>query len=329
MSEKKCLDLDSIKKPVAAYIDTYNIRFEEILNSKSKWINEAKEILLQSEGKRIRPILTTLMGCLIKENISDKTINGAIVLELIHTASLIHDDVIDQAKTRRGVRSLNSFFDNRVSVLIGDFLFASSLMEAVGIGDVRVMSLVGKSCRILTEGEICQMELADNIVLDESKYMDVIKDKTAELFVSCAKIACYTTDAGNEDLERLSTVAELIGISFQIRDDIFDYYSDDIGKPTGNDIREGKVTLPLLFALSNGCGDEKKSMIKILKDKSFTKENIDALITYAKNNGGIEYSYNKIERLSAEAKNLLSVYPDSVYKSSLLDLVDYISLRGK
>lgn len=329
MSEKKCLDLDSIKKPVAAYIDTYNIRFEEILNSKSKWINEAKEILLQSEGKRIRPILTTLMGCLIKENISDKTINGAIVLELIHTASLIHDDVIDQAKTRRGVRSLNSFFDNRVSVLIGDFLFASSLMEAVGIGDVRVMSLVGESCRILTEGEICQMELADNIVLDESKYMDVIKDKTAELFVSCAKIACYTTDAGNEDLERLSTVAELIGMSFQIRDDIFDYYSDDIGKPTGNDIREGKVTLPLLFALSNGCGDEKKSMIKILEDKSFTKENIDTLITYAKNNGGIEYSYNKIERLSAEAKNLLSVYPDSVYKSSLLDLVDYISLRGK
>lgn len=329
MSEKKCLDLDSIKKPVAAYIDTYNIRFEEILNSKSKWINEAKEILLQSEGKRIRPILTTLMGCLIKENISDKTINGAIVLELIHTASLIHDDVIDQAKTRRGVRSLNSFFDNRVSVLIGDFLFASSLMEAVGIGDVRVMSLVGESCRILTEGEICQMELADNIVLDESRYMDVIKDKTAELFVSCAKIACYTTDAGNEDLERLSTVAELIGMAFQIRDDIFDYYSDDIGKPTGNDIREGKVTLPLLFALSNGCGDEKKSMIKILEDKSFTKENIDALIAYAKNNGGIEYSYNKIERLSAEAKNLLSVYPDSVYKSSLLDLVDYISLRGK
>lgn len=329
MSEKKCLDLDSIKKPVATYIDTYNIRFEEILNSKSKWINEAKEILLQSEGKRIRPILTTLMGCLIKENISDKTINGAIVLELIHTASLIHDDVIDQAKTRRGVRSLNSFFDNRVSVLIGDFLFASSLMEAVGIGDVRVMSLVGESCRILTEGEICQMELADNIVLDESKYMDVIKDKTAELFVSCAKIACYTTGAGNEDLERLSTVAELIGMAFQIRDDIFDYYSDDIGKPTGNDIREGKVTLPLLFALSNGCGDEKKSMIKILKDKSFTKENIDALITYAKNNGGIEYSYNKIERLSSEAKNLLSVYPDSVYKSSLLNLVDYISLRGK
>lgn len=329
MSEKKYLNLDSIKKPVAAYIDTYNIRFEEILNSKSKWINEAKEILLQSEGKRIRPILTTLMGCLISENISDKTINGAIVLELIHTASLIHDDVIDQAKTRRGVRSLNSFFDNRVSVLIGDFLFASALIEAVSIGDVRVMSLVGESCRILTEGEICQMELAENIVLDESKYMGVIKDKTAELFVSCAKIACYTTNAGNEDLERLSAVAELIGLAFQIRDDIFDYYSDDVGKPTGNDIREGKVTLPLLFALSNGCGEEKESMMKILKDKNFTKENIDALITYAKDNGGIEYSYNKIESLSTEAKNLLSVYPDSVYKSSILDLVDYISLRRK
>lgn len=329
MSNEKKITLQSIKYPVATYVDRYEVKFDEILRSKSRWINDAKKIIMQSEGKRVRPIFTTLVGSILKDSVSEDTINGAIVVELIHTASLIHDDVIDQADKRRGVPSLNSIFDNRASVLIGDYFFASALMEAVRIGDFRVMSLVGESCRILTEGEICQMELADDIILDESKYIEVIRDKTAELFISCAKIACYTSNSNDEDLKRFSKVGELIGLAFQIRDDIFDYYSNDVGKPTGNDIREGKVTLPLLFALLNNKDDEKCRMMQVLKTKNFSKENIELLIDYAKRNGGIEYAYGKIEEYSQSAKELLSVYPDSVYKTALVNLIDYISIRTK
>lgn len=323
-------NLDRIKAPVESYVEQYHSKFREILLTKSEWLSKAFEHLQSSEGKRVRPIVATLIGCMLNPDLPDTTVDGAVVLELIHTATLIHDDVIDEAKTRRGSRSLNAIFDNRVAVLMGDFIFTSALIGAVGCNDIRVVSLVSRAGRDLTEGEIRQFETADNSILNEDVYFDVIKQKTAVLFRSCAEVACFTTNADNGDISRLGRLGELIGLAFQIRDDIFDYYTKDVGKPTGNDIREGKVTLPLLYALTKtNTDDECNAMQDIIKNKDFTPSNIARLISFAKSRGGIEYATSKMNSLLEEALGILSFYPDTIYKNSLVELIHYIGYRDK
>lgn len=323
------ITLDYIKAPVAHQVESFHNQFEAVLHSKSEWLHQAVEHLKGSTGKMVRPIMTALMAGLIKTDLPNKTIDSAVLLELIHTATLIHDDVIDEATTRRGRATLNAIFDNRVAVLMGDFILSSALIGAIGTGDIRVISIVSAIGRELTEGEIRQFETAEGVVLDEDVYMEVIRQKTAVLFRSCAEIAGITTDASDEDIDRLGECGELLGLAFQIRDDLFDYYNEDVGKPTGNDIREGKITLPLLYALTQSGKDTERGRecLAWLESKSYGQSEIEKMIAFAKDFGGIEYATAQMLALIDKAKQILEQYPESRYRESLLALADFIAGR--
>lgn len=322
--------LDQIKEPVAAYVDRFHRDFEEILMSKSEWLTEAVRQLSASTGKMVRPIMTSLMAGLYTDALPEKTIDSAILLELIHTATLIHDDVIDGAARRRGRPTLNAIFDNRIAVLMGDFVLSSALIGAIQTRDLRIIGIVSAIGRELTEGEIRQFETAERVVLDEAVYLDVIKQKTAVLFRSCAEVAAITVEASDADIQVLGDCGEALGLAFQIRDDIFDYYTSDVGKPTGNDIREGKVTLPLLHALieDGGKTPEGAHALELLRSKALEDEaSIGYLIDFAKARGGIAYAEALMTSYIERAKAILLGYPEGACRAALLSLADFISGR--
>ncbi len=323
--------LDIIKAPVANYVEDFHRQFEEMLHSKSQWLQTAVEHLSKATGKMVRPIMTSLMAGLYGLPLPEATINSAVLLELIHTATLIHDDVIDNALKRRGRPTLNAIFDNRIAVLMGDFVLSSALVSAIALEDLRIIGIISGIGRELTEGEIRQFESAENGLISEENYMDVIKQKTAILFQSCAEIAGITVKAKEEDIQALAKCGELIGLAFQIRDDIFDYFSEDVGKPTGHDIEEGKVTLPLLHALleDKEQSEEGKACMQIIKSKDFNQANIQRLINFALERGGIDYAEKQIQSLLDEAKDIVKQFPSSACQMALFELIDFIGTRTK
>lgn len=326
------MTLDDIKAPVSTEVESYHSEFNEILSSKSEWLQEAMGILAQSTGKMVRPILTCLTAGMLSGRVTELAITSGILLELIHTATLIHDDVIDEAKLRRGKPTLGAIFDNRIAVLMGDFVLSSALIGAIQTRNLRIIDIVSKIGRELTEGEIRQYESADKVRLDEENYYEVIKQKTAILFRSCAEVAAISVDANENDIQQVGQIGELLGLAFQIRDDIFDYYpSLEVGKPTGNDIREGKITLPLLHCLLNdkGTTEEGKRCLHLLEQKHLNDETIAYIIDFTIKRGGISYAQQRMTELIDEAKAKLMTYPDNAYRRSLLALADYIVGRNK
>lgn len=319
-------DLNHIKAPVASYVEDFHSQFAEILSAKSEWLQQALELLNASTGKQVRPILVALLaGALRAEAPSGKSIEAAVLLELIHTATLIHDDVIDEAKTRRGQPTLGAIFDNRVAVLMGDFVLSSALIGAIALGDLRIMHIVSAIGRELTEGEIRQFETADSLRLSEANYYDIIRQKTAELFAACAEVAAITSDVDEDSRQRARQIGMSLGMAFQIRDDIFDYFRSDVGKPTGNDLREGKITLPLLHALLQQ--EDASPYLALLQERPISSESIDSLTHLAHDGGGIRYAEERLQSYIDEAKALIAPLPASPYKDSLLALADYIALR--
>ena len=319
-------DLNHIKAPVASYVEDFHSQFAEILSAKSEWLQQALELLNASTGKQVRPILVALLaGALRAEAPSGKSIEAAVLLELIHTATLIHDDVIDEAKTRRGQPTLGAIFDNRVAVLMGDFVLSSALIGAIALGDLRIMHIVSAIGRELTEGEIRQFETADSLRLSEANYYDIIRQKTAELFAACAEVAAITSDVDENSRQRARQIGMSLGMAFQIRDDIFDYFRSDVGKPTGNDLREGKITLPLLHVLLQQ--EDASPYLALLQERPISSESIDRLTQLAHDGGGIRYAEERLQSYIDEAKALIAPLPASPYKDSLLALADYIALR--
>ena len=319
-------DLNHIKAPVASYVEDFHSQFAEILSAKSEWLQQALELLNASTGKQVRPILVALLaGALRAEAPSGKSIEAAVLLELIHTATLIHDDVIDEAKTRRGQPTLGAILDNRVAVLMGDFVLSSALIGAIALGDLRIMHIVSAIGRELTEGEIRQFETADSLRLSEANYYDIIRQKTAELFAACAEVAAITSDVDENSRQRARQIGMSLGMAFQIRDDIFDYFRSDVGKPTGNDLREGKITLPLLHVLLQQ--EDASPYLTLLQERPISSESIDRLTRLAHDGGGIRYAEERLQSYIDEAKALIAPLPASPYKDSLLALADYIALR--
>ena len=319
-------DLNHIKAPVASYVEDFHSQFAEILSAKSEWLQQALELLNASTGKQVRPILVALLaGALRAEAPSGKSIEAAVLLELIHTATLIHDDVIDEAKTRRGQPTLGAIFDNRVAVLMGDFVLSSALIGAIALGDLRIMHIVSAIGRELTEGEIRQFETADSLRLSEANYYDIIRQKTAELFAACAEVAAITSDVDENSRQRARQIGMSLGMAFQIRDDIFDYFRSDVGKPTGNDLREGKITLPLLHVLLQQ--EDASPYLALLQERPISSESIDRLTHLAHDGGGIRHAEERLQSYIDEAKALIAPLPASPYKDSLLALADYIALR--
>ena len=322
-------DRSKIEEPVAAEFKRFNDEFEASLRSETNRLQSAIEQIMNATGKHVRPLLV-LLAAKACGPVTDNTINSAVLLELLHTATLIHDDVIDETKQRRGIPSLNAIFDNRISVLVGDYVLSTALIRSIQTGNLQIIGIVSNLGRDLSEGEIKQLETAEESILDEACYMQVIRKKTAMLLSACAQIGAISSGALPELVDKCREFGEYLGYAFQIKDDIFDYFKEaNIGKPTGNDIREGKITLPLLYALREGRSEETRRYLQMILDKDFTAVNIDLLIDFAKANGGIEYAEKRMLEYQNKAVEVLHTLPASEARESLLLLADFIVERQK
>lgn len=291
-------------------------------------MNRVVDGYLTVKGKQIRPILVILTAKLFG-TVNERTISAAAAVEMLHNATLIHDDVVDESKIRRSQPTVNSLWDNQIAVLVGDFFVSNALQQAVATGDLRIVDALGHLGKVLSLGEVDQIYNARYHCLDEKAYFNIISYKTASLFVSCIKMGAYSVGADGEKLKEMERFAELLGLCFQIRDDIFDYYSDqnEIGKPTGNDLREGKITLPLLYALNRAELPDHDSMLELSKKEILEEEEISTLIEFAKASGGIDYAYATMERLRDEASAILDRFPASETVDALRSIFTYIITR--
>lgn len=321
-------NFDEIRDLISSDLERLQKIMKQSLSSNSPLLNEIVDKYLETKGKQIRPIIVVLSAKFFGAEVSDGVLCGAASVELLHNASLIHDDVIDETKQRRGHDTINNTWDNHIAVLVGDFFVSNALACAIRTNDFRVISTISELGKELSTGEIDQIDVAKHHSIDEQTYFSIINKKTASLFQSCVKVGGYSVGTSDADIANLSKFVELLGLSFQIKDDIFDYFKDDaIGKPTGNDLREGKVTLPLIYALSHTESPRHEEMRRLADSDSLTTEQIETLIDYAKAEGGIEYAYATMERLRAEARSILEPYPDNEAKQAFLSLFDYIIKR--
>ena len=321
-------NFDEIRELISSDLERLQKIIKQSLSSNSPLLNKIVDKYLETKGKQIRPIIVVLSAKFFGAEVSDGVLCGAASVELLHNASLIHDDVIDETKLRRGHDTINNTWDNHIAVLVGDFFVSNALACAIRTNDFRVISTISELGKELSTGEIDQIDVAKHHSIDEQTYFSIINKKTASLFQSCVKVGGYSVGASDTDIANLSKFVELLGLSFQIKDDIFDYFKDDaIGKPTGNDLREGKVTLPLIYALSRTESPRHGEMRRLADSDSLTTEQIETLRDFAKAEGGIEYAYATMERLRAEARSILEPYPDNEAKRAFLSLFDYIIKR--
>lgn len=321
-------NFDEIRDLISSDLERLQKIIKQSLSSNSPLLNKIVDKYLETKGKQIRPIIVVLSAKFFGAEVSDGVLCGAASVELLHNASLIHDDVIDETKQRRGHDTINNTWDNHIAVLVGDFFVSNALACAIRTNDFRVISTISELGKELSTGEIDQIDVAKHHSIDEQTYFSIINKKTASLFQSCVKVGGYSVGASDIDIANLSKFVELLGLSFQIKDDIFDYFKDDaIGKPTGNDLREGKVTLPLIYALSHTESPRHEEMRRLADSDSLTTEQIETLIDFAKAEGGIEYAYATMERLRAEARSILEPYPDNEANRAFLSLFDYIIKR--
>ena len=319
--------LAHIQEQLRPELDAMNAIITATLTSNSELTNSIVTSYLKSKGKLLRPIVT-LLSAKFFGGVNQKALQGAAALEMLHNASLIHDDVIDEAQERRGISTINSVWSNHVAVLVGDFFVTGALRCGVAAGDGRILSALADMGRDLSLGEIDQVDIARNHNIDEGTYMDIIRAKTASPFECCAVVGGYANDAPQTAIDELRRFARLLGICFQIKDDTFDYYHDPIiGKPTGNDLREGKVTLPLIYALRRDDLPEHDEMLALVNKETPTGEDIDRLIDFAKRAGGIDYAYEVMQRLRDEANDVLSPYSPDETVDQLREIFDYVIER--
>ncbi len=321
--------ITTIQEKIAPELSKLNEIISNSLESNSALMNRIVNNFLTTKGKQIRPMLVVLSGKFFG-GVDDNVLNAGAAIELLHNASLIHDDVIDESKERRGKPTINRIWDNHISVLVGDFFTSAALYCAVKTNNPKIISVLSRLGRELALGEISQIDLARQHTIDENTYFDVIRHKTASLFKSCVEVGGYASGASEKELDDLMRFTELLGLCFQIKDDIFDYFEDkEIGKPTGNDLREGKVTLPLIYALSKKDSNLHGEMVKRVSQNELSAEDITTLIEFAKAEGGIEYAYATMERLRDEAFIILDEYPHNEVADDFKALFNYIIQRNK
>lgn len=313
-----------IQCSIAKELEQLNVTIRTSLDTDNALMNSIVDNYLSSKGKQIRPILVILSAKLLGE-MNSATVSGAAAIEMLHNATLIHDDVVDESDMRRGIPTINAIWDNRISVLVGDYFVSTALRHAVETGDIRIIGIISEIGQTLSLGEINQIEKARNHTYDESSYLKIISQKTASLFEACVKIGAYSVNAPKRETELLVDFANLFGLCFQIRDDIFDYYDpDEVGKPTGNDLREGKVTLPLLYALSLTSHPDNAAMRQLIQHDTLETAEIARLIQFAKDAGGIDYAYSYMATLRDRAQLIMDQLQDSPVKSLFMQMFDFV-----
>lgn len=321
--------LSIIKHPIEAELADFVSLFNQSLSHEDGLLGSALEHIRKRAGKRMRPILILLMARNFGQ-ITDVTQNAAVGLELLHTASLVHDDVVDESEERRGQASVNATYDNKVAVLVGDYILSTALLCVARTHSEQIVTYLAELGRTLSDGEILQLSNIGRKDISEDVYYDVIKQKTAALFEACAGIGALSSGASEEDVMAAKQFGQNLGIIFQIRDDIFDYYdSKEIGKPTGNDMAEGKLTLPVIHAVNNGGDEDMKHLALKVKDHSVTAEEIASLVDYTKRMGGIEYAEKRMWDFHAEAQRFLDErVGQQEIKEALQAYLDFVIKRN-
>lgn len=298
------------------------------MKSKVSLLDTIMTYIVKRKGKQMRPMFV-LFTAKLNGGISEATHRGAALVELLHTATLVHDDVVDDSYQRRGFFSINALWKNKIAVLVGDYLLSRGLLLAVTNKDFHLLEIVSDAVQKMSEGELLQIEKARKLNLVEDIYFDIITKKTASLIASCCAIGAASVIDDAEKIEQMRDFGEKIGIAFQIKDDLFDYGADDIGKPTGIDIKEKKLTLPLIYALNNAPDDVKRKLVYIIKNQNTNIRKVKEVVDYVHKSGGIEYATTVMNRYKAEALEILSKFPDNEARTSLQQLVDYVIDRKK
>lgn len=322
--------LSVIKQPIENELNSFVSLFNQALSHEDGMLGSALEHIRKRAGKRMRPMLILLMAKNFG-TVSEVTQNAAVGLELLHTASLVHDDVVDESAERRGQASVNATYDNKVAVLVGDYILSTALLCVARTHSEKIVTYLANLGRTLSDGEILQLSNIGRKDISEDVYYEVIKQKTAALFEACAGIGALSSGASEDDVKAAKLFGQNLGIIFQIRDDIFDYYdSQEIGKPTGNDMAEGKLTLPVIYAVNNGGNDDMRALALKVRERSVNAEEIARLVEYTKEMGGIEYAERRMWEFHAQAQQFLdNKVHDNDVKAALQAYLDFVIKRNK
>jgi len=321
--------LSEIKEPIGSELIEFNEFFKKKLDTDVALLNIILRYVTKKKGKQIRPVLVLLSAGLCGE-ISERSYNGASMVELLHTATLIHDDVIDRAKIRRGIASVNSEWNNKIAVLVGDYLLSMGLLSSIDADEFKFLKSTSKAVGAMSESELMSLDKSKKFKIDEATYLKIIKGKTATLMATCCEIGAISASDDQLIHKKMEDFGMNLGMAFQLRDDLFDYITKQsiIGKPVGNDLKEKKMTLPLLHALENGESSFSKKIIKSIKNEKLTKSDINYIISFVKEYGGVDYTENLANKYIQNSKALLSSFPESKYKTALIDLGEFVINRS-
>ena len=320
--------VELIKLPIKIEMELFEKKFKDSMQSNVPLLNRITYYIIRRKGKQMRPMFVFLVAKMVSDgSFDERTYRGASVVELIHTATLVHDDVVDDSNRRRGFFSINALWKNKIAVLVGDFLLSKGLLLSIDHGDFDLLKLISIAVREMSEGELLQIEKARKLDISEDIYFDIIRQKTATLIAACCGIGAASVGANEETVLQMRKFGEYIGIAFQIKDDLFDYSDEKIGKPTGIDIKEQKMTLPLIYTLNTCSKKDKAWIINSIKKYNRDKVRVKEVIGFVKNHGGIEYTTTKMNEYKNKALAILEQYPDSEYKNSLKTMIDYVVER--
>ncbi|SDE89991.1 octaprenyl-diphosphate synthase [Pricia antarctica] len=322
--------VSQIKQPVEQEMELFETKFRDAMSSQVALLNRITYYIVNRKGKQMRPMFVFLTAKLLNDGaVNERTYRGASVIELIHTATLVHDDVVDESNKRRGFFSINALWKNKIAVLVGDYLLSKGLLLSIDNADFDLLRIISVAVREMSEGELLQIEKARRLDITEEVYYDIIRQKTATLIAACCSLGACSVKPESPDVETFRKFGELCGMAFQIKDDLFDYGAKKIGKPTGIDIKEQKMTLPLIYVLNNCSASEKKWLINSVKNHNKDKKRVKEVITFVRDHGGLDYAVQKMLTFKEEALALLAAYPPSEYKSALELMVSYVVDRKK
>ena len=320
--------INTIKQPIAKELDLFELKFREAMKSNVPLLDTIMTYIVKRKGKQIRPMFVFLSAKIFTD-INDSTYRAASLVELLHTATLVHDDVVDDSDERRGFFSINALWKNKIAVLVGDYLLSKGLLLSVKNKDYHLLEIVSQAVEAMSEGELLQIEKTRSLNLSEEVYYDIIRKKTASLIASCCAVGAASAGATAEQVKQMYLFGEKIGIAFQIKDDLLDYGDAEIGKPTGIDLKEKKLTLPIIYTLNNCSKAERSFIINTIKNHHNNKQKIAEVIAFVNNHNGISYTKKVMEQYKTDALNILHHISDSSYKTSLTQLVDFVILRNK
>ena len=323
-------EIDRIQNSIKDEMDRFEPYFKASMQTKVPLLNLIMNYILRRKGKQMRPMFVFLSSKMLKQPVSESTYTAASFIELLHTATLIHDDVVDEAYERRGFFSINALWKSKISVLIGDYFLPKGLLLSVEKNEFELLKIVSVAVREMSEGELLQIQKSRKLDITEDIYFEIIRKKTAALIAACTASGAKSSGATDEEVEKMRLFGEYVGIAFQIKDDLLDYQSDGlIGKPKGNDLKERKLTLPIIYALQKASIKERSKILSDIKRNNKNKQKVQQIIDFAIQKGGIDYSHQKMMEYKDKAIDLLKDFPDNEAKESLKDLVTYVVIRKK